>query len=761
MNDELTEQGIIHKPNKAVSPMNSEEKVKVRVNTAEVLRVLKQDFEASKRLRHRNDEKIRQWRREYNGEPYGNERKGRSKIIARMIKKQSEWQHASLVDPFVSTADIIRAKPVTWEDREISPKVEILLNTQFCRQFDRFNFMNKAIKVLDQEGTCVIRTGWKYKEDIIKEQIKVEQPNPEFIQAREQLAMMQQELTQYEPIIAQSQQTMSMLEGQGIEPGQAIQAGMLDPAIIEQGQVAMQESQAIQEQIEQFSQQLQQIPQTILVPKIIERQKAVVNEPTAMVCRNEDIFIDPTCQDDMDNCQFVIYRYETDMTSLKRAGIYKNLDKVTLSLKDAEYMSKDRDLKGYDPTFEFSDVARKKLVVYEYWGNYDIDNDGEAEAIVCTWIGNTIIQLRDNPFPDKKPPFIVVPFNSIPFSLYGESNAELLSENQKVATAIIRGLVDNMAMSNNGQKGIRKGALDEYNLSKFMNGENFEFNANPNDFYDGHFNEFPASALNFLQILNNEAESITGVKNFGQGMTGISLGTTATGAQAVMDSAAVRRLNIVRNIAENLVKPLLRKWLAYDAEFLDEETQFRITNEEFIWLKRDDLGAKIDIDLAISTSEDNKSTASELGFLLQTIGPNEDPEIRKIIISDICDLYNKPELAKKIREYQPQPDPLQQRLQELQIEMLEAQIENERAKGGRAEVDSDLKRAKTDVERAKAENIASNTDKTDLDYLQQYYGVQNKSKQEFELEKNRENNEAKLTAEALKLLGNLDRKNTL
>ena len=490
MNDELTQQGVIHKSNKAVSPMNSEEKVKVKVNTAEVLRILKQDFEASRRLRYRNDEKIRQWRREYNGEPYGNERKGRSKIIARMIKKQSEWQHASLVDPFVSTPDIIRAKPVTWEDKEISPKVQILLNTQFCRQFDRFNFMNKAIKVLDQEGTCVIRTGWKYKEDIIKEQIKVEQPNPEFIQAGQQLAMMQEQLAQYEPIVAQFQQTMGMLEGQGINPEQAIQAGMLDPAMMEQGQIAMQESQAIQEQIQQLGGQLQQIPQTILVPQIIERKKAVINEPTAMVCRNEDIFIDPTCQDNMDNCQFVIYRYETDMTSLKRAGIYKNLDKVTLTLKDAEYMSRARDLKGYDPTFEFSDVARKKLVVYEYWGNYDIDNDGEAEAIVCTWIDNTIIQLRDNPFPDKKPPFIVVPFNSIPFSLYGESNAELLSENQKVATAIIRGLVDNMAMSNNGQKGIRKGALDEYNLAKFMNGENFEFNANPNDFYDGHFNDF-------------------------------------------------------------------------------------------------------------------------------------------------------------------------------------------------------------------------------------------------------------------------------
>jgi hypothetical protein len=743
------------------TPLNSQEKTKIKVNTSEILRVLKADFEAAKRLRYRNDDKIRRWRKEYNGEPYGNERKGRSAIVARIIKKQSEWQHASLVEPFISTPDIIKAKPVTWEDREVTPKIEVLLNTQFCRQFDRYNFMNTAIKVLDQEGTVVVRTGWDYKEDIIKEQIMVDQPNPEFIQAREQLMSMDEELKQITPMIEQNQMLMSQLESQGLTIEAAVASGLIDPSVPQMTEELMSQAQALQEQIQALSEQLQQIPQMIKVPQIIETKKPVVNRPTAMVCRNEDIFVDPTCQGNMDNCQFVVYRYETDMTNLKRAGVYKNLDKILMTIKDTEYMSRTRQLKGYDPAFEFSDSARKKLVVHEYWGNYDVDGDGEAEAIVCTWVNDTIIQLRDNPFPDKKPPFIIVPFNSIPFSLYGESNAELLSDNQKIATAIIRGLVDNMAMSNNGQKGIRVGALDDYNRTKFLNGDNFEFNGTPNDFFDGHFNEFPSSALNFLQILNNESESITGVKNFGQGMSGNALGTTATAAQAVMDSAATRKLNIVRNIAENLVKPLLRKWLAYDAEFLDEETQFRLTNEEFIWLKRDDLGGRIDIDLSISTSDDNKATASELGFLLQTIGPNEDPEIRKIIMSDICELYKKPELAKKIREYQPQPDPMQQKLQELQIQMIEAQIENERAKGGRAEIDSELKQAKTQVELAKAENISSNTDKTDLDYLEQFYGNKENMKFSQELEKNKANNDARLTQETLKLLGNINRKNNL
>ena len=126
-----------------------------------------------------------------------------------------------------------------------------------------------------------------------------------------------------------------------------------------------------------------------------------------------------------------------------------------------------------------------------------------------------------------------------------------------------------------------------------------------------------------------------------------------------------------------------------------------------------------------------------------------------MIIADICDLYKKPELAKSIREYEPKPDPLAQRLQELQIQMLEAQIENERAKGGRAEIDSKLKEAKTKTELAKAANIESNTDSTDLDYLQKFYGVNEKAKQANALEMEAAKHKFNMDKENLKLLENI------
>lgn len=613
----------------------------MKSNESTILKALQADLTDAKPLRKEWDEKIAKWKDWYNGEPYGNEKKGKSAVVSRDIKRQNEWQHPSLIDPFVSTPDIIKARPVTWEDAEAARQNELVLNTQFCRQFNRYMFMTKVVKVLAQEGTAVVMTGWEY-DDAIEE-------------------------VEY-PIMA-------------IDPytGQPVQVG------------------------------------TEVVEEVVVKK----NQPTAKVCRNEDIFIDPTCQDDLDNAQFVIYRYETDMSTLLAEGKYSKarLKKIETDMKDDDYDSED------DTEFRFKDDPRKKLVVYEYWGNYDVNGDGIAEPIVCAWINNTLIRLESNPYPDQKPPFIVVPFSSVPFQIFGEPNAAMIGDNQQIKTAIYRGIIDNMALSNNGQKGIRKNTLDPFNRTRFYNGENFEFNGSREDFWDGNYNQLPSSVFNVIELQNNEIESLTGVKGFSGGITGAALGSTATGARGALDATATRRLDLVRNIAENLIKPLMRKWMAYNTEFLLEEQVVRITNEEFVTIRRDDLDGRIDIDISISTSEDNAAKAQELAFMLQTIGPNEDPNVRRMLMSEIARLQKMPDLAKKLEEYQPEPDPVAMKMQELQVALLEAQVANERAKGRENEVDVYLKTAKAQTEAAKAKALSSDADLKDLSFLERESGI--------------------------------------
>ena len=628
------------------------------IKKSELLNRLKDDLKASDRLRQEWFNKIQEFRSQTAGSPYGNEVKGKSRIVSLDIKKQLEWMLPTLADPFLSTSDIIKCNPVTYEDVLAARQNELLLNTQFCRKFPRYNFMMKALKVLATEGTLVIQTGWDYEDEEIETMVESVVVHPET----------------GEDVIAMSKEKVT---------------------------------------------------------------KVKKNQPTATVCRNEDIYLDPTCMDDMSKAQFVIHRYETDLSTLKSDGRYKNLDKVA----DQEGHKYDYGYLQQDHTyFKFQDQARKKMVVYEYWGNYDIDEDGIAEPIVCAWIGNTIIRLQSNPYPDQRPPFIVVPFNAVPFQLHGESLASVIGDNQKVKTAIIRGVIDNMAQSNNGQVGMRKGALDIANRKKFLEGKNFEYNGTPNDFWQGSYNQIPSSAFDVLTIMNNEIESQTGVKSFSGGITGSALGSTATGARGALDATATRRISLVRNVAENLIKPLMRKWMAYNYAFLEEEEIVRITNEEFIPIRRDDLDGNIDIDITISTAEDNSAKAQELSFLLQTMGPNQDFEINKLLMGQIAKLSRMPDLEKQIMNHQQQPDPMEQQAKQLEmqkmmleLEMMQAEIKDKLARAGENTVDMKVKEAKMQVEMAKARKLGSEADGMDLEFLMKNDGVDKQAEQQKEM----------------------------
>ena len=219
-----------------------------KISTKKLLEGFKKNLENAKDHKQRQDHLIAKWKDEYNGMPYGNEQKGKSRIISRDIKKQSEWQHASIVEPFVSTSDVIKCLPVTFEDSEAAKQNELLLNTQFCRKFPRFKFMSTATKVLDQEGTLVVQTGWETENKKVKKVANV-----------------------------------VVVDENGEEK---------------------------------------------LVEQEIEEIVTTKNQPTAHICKNQDVFIDPTCQDNFDNAQFVIYRYETNLSSLRKDGRFKNLNKI-------------------------------------------------------------------------------------------------------------------------------------------------------------------------------------------------------------------------------------------------------------------------------------------------------------------------------------------------------------------------------------------------------------------------------------------------
>jgi len=456
----------------------------------------------------------------------------------------------------------------------------------------------------------------------------------------------------------------------------------------------------------------------------IEKQMVTTkNNPTLDVCDYRNTTIDPSCEGDLEKAKFIIYSFQTSMSELESDGRYQNLDDINITtgspLNSEDHATND------DSSFNFKDKPRTLFIAYEYWGFRDIDGDGVLTPIVATYVGDTMIRLEKNPFPDQKLPFVTVQYLPVRRSIYGEPDGALLEDNQKIVGAVTRGMIDIMGRSANGQQGNRKDALDVTNKRKFDNGMDYEFNAqvDPRQAFFMHtFPEIPQSAVTMLNIQNSEAESMSGVKAFHNGISGEALGATATGIRSALDATSKRELGILRRLAEGM-KQIGRKIISMNAEFLDEEEVVRITNEEFVTVRRDDLAGNFDLKLTISTAEADNEKAKDLSFMLQTMGNNMDPALSQIILSDIARLRKMPALAKQISEYQPQPNPLAEKKAELEVALLEAQVFNETSKGQENAVDVDLKKAKTQTEIGKARNLNSESDQKDLDFLEQESGL--------------------------------------
>lgn len=628
---------------------------------------------------------------------------GQSSVAPKLIRKQAEWRYAPLSEPFLNTEDLFKVSPTTAGDVNRARQNALILNKQFNTQIDKVAFIDAYVRDAVDIGTAIVEVGWITEE----EEVTREEPVFEFLPTNN-------------PEIAE--QYLQMLQLRETNPD--AYADYSNPGL--------------DQALEIFATQgVPTIPQQVGVQQITEMVETK-NQPTVEVCVPENIIVDPSCGGDLKKANFVGKKFKASLSELKKDGRYKNLDAINIEAA-SPISSPDYTENKDNESFNFSDKARKQFVVHCYWGTWDIDNSGIAQPIIAAWVDNVMIRLEKNPFPDKQHPFVKAVYMPVRKSVFGEPDGELLEENQKIVGAVTRGMIDLLGKSANGQTGFKKGLLDASNKRKFVRGEDYEFNTSEDPrqgIYQHQYPEIPASAFNLVSLQNTEAESISGVKAYHTGITGQALGSSVANGRSALDAASKREISILRRLAAGIIE-IGRKIISMNAEWLAEEEVVRITNEQFISVRRDDLAGKFDLTLAISTPEDDEQKAKELAFMLQTTGPNGDPGEVRMIRAEIARLRKMPDLAKRIEEYRPEPDPLQKLEMELKLKLLEAQIAKEQAlaakhmsetelddfKGAREVSQADLNLAKKNTELAKARELSSNADRKDLDYLEQSEGV--------------------------------------
>ena len=650
---------------------------------------LKQEMEDALPNHGFHVQRIDEWVENLNAKKVANEKnankkaKTRSEYKPRLIRKQAEWRYPSLTEPFLNTPDMFEVSPQGHQDKEGAVQAGLMINHQFNNKINKVDFIDELVRALVDEGTAIVRTGWNYQTRTETREV------PEIVY----------EITDD---IAYAQRI-----------GQLIQASQQNPELL---------NDLPEEQITAIELSIEQNEPVIAIntgETITEDYQVVIaDEPELEVCDYKSVIIDPTCEGNIDKANFIIYKFETSKSELQATGMYSNLDNI--SLDDSSILKETDDIidEGSINSFNFRDEPRKRIVAYEYWGFWDTKGDGIARPIVATFVGSVMIRSENNPFSHGKLPFDIARLMPKRKEIYGEPDGELIEDNQKVVGALSRGMIDLMAKSANGQIAYAKGFLDPLNRKRMVNQENYEFNptAPPDSaIYQHKYPEIPASAYNMINLHQNEAESFTGVKAFTGGISGDSLGSSVGGIRSALDAAGKRELSILRRLV-SCMNRVGKKILAMNGQFLDGTQFVKVTDDEFQEIDPDDITGEYNLVLDISTAEADNEKASELAFMLQTLGNNAPFEVTKMLLIDIARLRKLPSLVKQLQEWEPQPDPMQQQMQELEMRLKAAEVMEveAKAKGHMAKAEKDL---------SDARRIGSDADLKDLDFVEQETGT--------------------------------------
>jgi len=503
---------------------------------------LKQHLEDSRSIHEAQKRKIRGWldNMHVRGQAAIKPAPGSSSIQPKLIRKQAEWRYANLSEPFLSSPDIFNVSPVTWEDKAGAEQNQLMLNYQFNTKLNKQDFIDEMVRTAVDEGTVIVKLGWKSK----KSEKQIDQPTIRYV-VDEQFGpaidylkeLKAKDPQEYMKLPDEFKRVIKLSEQQGVP---------VRPEVMEFG------------------------------PK--PERKMLINQPTLEIVDYANVTMDPLAYGKAEDMRFIIHSCETDLASLKEDGRYKNL-KFIRPDQNSLLAESDHEFKGRIDSFNFQDKPRTKFVMFEFTGFWDIHGNGTLEPIIAAWVGDTLIRMELLPFPDKKLPYVIIKYLPVRKSNYGEPDGELLEDNQKILGALYRGMIDLMGKSANSQTGMRKDMLDPVNKRKFLAGEDYEFNMTTDPrqgVYQHQYPEIPQSALVMTQMMNQDAESLTGVRSFAAGVGGQSLGDVAAGIRGALDAASKRELGILRRLSAGVVE-IGRKIIAMNAVFLSESEVIRVT----------------------------------------------------------------------------------------------------------------------------------------------------------------------------------------
>ena len=296
----------------------------------------------------------------------------------------------------------------------------------------------------------------------------------------------------------------------------------------------------------------------------------------------EEFMVDRNAKS-IDDFYVVAHRTEMRVSDLVNMGFdFEKVSNLTgIGSSDTYSEIEDFERRGYQQEEEESteDLSMKLVAVTEAYMKMDIEGTGVAQLYKFMLGGNDYQLLDYEPYSEV--PFAVFEVDPEPHTFYGTSIADLLINEQEASTAMLRGVLDNVALTNSPRTEIVDGMV---NVDDLLNNE---IGGVVRVKQAGAMRELTipfvaGQTLPALQYFDMEIESKTGVTKASSGLNPDALqSTTAAAVNATIQAAAGQVEVMARNLAEGGVRRLFKLMLKLAVENSDEQKMMRL-NSQFI-----------------------------------------------------------------------------------------------------------------------------------------------------------------------------------
>jgi hypothetical protein len=562
-------------------------------------------------------------------------RKAKSRYQSKLARKQIEWIIPKLENAILSQRSIFQLDPKSGTAITFSNKNRKILNHQWDRDIGKMALVNSAARKFVKEGSCVLKLGWftKTKKKTIQEKV-----------------------VEYTTDKSEMDQILVRASGN------------------EEMYVKLQE----------MAKNEGRLPVSY---SIVEKEIDVVveNRPRPEVRDNRAIIIDPTAKGVWNNVKFLIDIQETDYATIRQNDSYFNLEHIknyvtNLSSGSNEYTTATQSVTTFAGDFEFSDTARKKITMYEYWGYWDINDDGKLISIVASWIGKKLVRLERNPYPHNEIPYAVAAYSPVDNEFWGEPDSILVEDDQKGLTGVMRAMQDITNESAIGQEFIDTSMFESpIERIAYENGEtvNLKKGADAKEaIYRKTVEPVPSVMFDMKSIYNEHAMLLTGVQDMDGGQK--QIGQSVTGSPMPLSPATNREMEIQRRF-NSLFERYGKLTLAMNKEYLLDDAYYGSSNDAEAVGDTSQLREDYNVTVSVSTQTINNDKASKVMYLLHNNGGNMSPMTASLHYAETARLWGLERLADAVMDEAMAP-PSEEQIMMQQLELERVKLENNRVK---------------------------------------------------------------------------------